>query len=1660
MNKKSIWIISGIFFLMLSSVFAGGLFGGKKQLSLNNIFNQNSRFTENKGQLSHYKIDWAQCGTIGFYTQSFGGTAYFADNGIGFGFVRESLDETRHPSKYKGEEEEEEEEENHILNTTGFFLEFVGKNQNSTLIGLGKQITQFNYYKGSSHITGVGNYDELLYQNLYNNIDLKYSMANGKLKFDYLVKVGAEVSQIQLRYNGMKNVSINKNGELEILTEWGKLMDAKPYSYQIIDGKEVAVDVAYVKYANGNIGFEIRGNYDATKTLVIDPPTLTWATLVGATNGDGYLFDVTVDTQGNSYGTGWYNQGFPTVNPVDVTFPGGDAIVFKLASDGKTLLYSTWIGGDGQETGTGVAVNTLGQAFVCGFTNNATNFPAAGTPVQSVLKGGNDIFALRFGAAGTLVYSTFYGGTGEDQAFAIDIDASNNAFITGYTASTNGFATAGAYQTVHAGAFDAFVLKLNPTGSSALFCTYYGGTGNDLGRDIVVDGAGNPYFGGGTTSTTSIASGGSFDATYGGGAVDGFVVKLSANGTSRVYGAYCGGTNEDKVEALDVKCNGELVMSGYTRSDNVSFVAVNAIQANNGAPGGGPRDAFMRRVNPAGSALLNSTFMGSNGEDAVKNGDPFGVTVQQRGTGVSVNRLGNIAVCMCTSSTGLPLVSPTQAVYGGGLAGLGDAYIFVTDSTGTSIVFSTYFGGDGDDYPVSGIKYHPVDNNVFVVAGNSHSSDGTFPATAGSFMTTRQTALTSDQPYVVKYTQVLCKIDVQLPTPAAVCKGDTIKFSADTLCGGSTPTFKWTVNGVVQVGETSKKFSSNKLNNNDVVCVIFSKIIPGCYPVTEADTACVTVTVNPLPVMTLADDSICAGKSAVIDAGAGFASYLWSDASTASSISKSVAGSYWVEVTKNGCKKRDTMNLVLRTSLSILPDSAKTCNGTNSGYVVTFKISGGDPASYKVTGLAGTLTGNAFTSNLIASGNSFSLIVTDKYNCDTVKFNGTLSCGCNPTVTISSDKLICKGDSVPLTFSLSGAVPPYDVVYTDGTSNFTLTGISNGFVKYVHPLDTTVYTAVSITDKNGCTALSSSAVTITTAPVFQILVTPSHVTCFGLCNGSAAALVNNGAGPYTYLWSPAPPQGQGTANVSQMCAGTYKVIITDKYGCKDSVSPVLTEPQKLIYAMDSTSAHCNHFDGSTGITVVSGGSAPFDYQWDLSTGGQATAVAANLQPGKYTVVLTDNKNCVVTDSVTVLNIAAPSFSSAVTQPLCSLACNGTAVLTNITGGTRPFTYVWKSPVGVIPIVVDSSASALCAGTYKVVVTDKFSCKDSASFILSDPSAVQISITPSSKTCVNGSLQLTALASGGTPNYSYSWLADPTLSSTVIANPVATPVGIKKYTVSATDVNNCPPATASVTLIKNPVADFIFDSVPDCNAITVDFTNQSTASTINHSCDWDFDNGSTSAICDPQFVFNEGTYAITLTVRDDSSCVQSVTKNIDLHIYDAPFAAFQATPQPTTIYDPSVSFINLSTGATSYSWHFGTGDSSKLINPYYTFSDTGTFNVCLRAINSAGCYNDTCSDIRIDPVVSFYVANAFTPNGDGKNEEFIPFASGYDIDDYELLIFDRWGELIFKSNSLSHGWDGTYKGHPVQMDVYVWKVAAREQYSKKTLSKIGRVSLIR
>jgi hypothetical protein len=370
---------------------------------------------------------------------------------------------------------------------------------------------------------------------------------------------------------------------------------------------------------------------------------------------------IAVDGAGNAYVTGSTNStNFPTTNPLQASNGGGkDTFVTKINAAGLALVYSTYLGGSGDDAGAGIAVDGAGNAYVTGYTNS-TNFPTA-NPLQASNGGGinGDAFVTKINAAGSaLVYSTYLGGSGNDSCASIAVDGSGNAYVTGTTSSPN-FPTTNPLQASYGGGLqDAFVTKINATGSAVVYSTYLGGGGQDSGTSIAVDSVGNAYVTGLTLSLNfptanplqaSIASGLTPDA---------FVTKINAAGSALVYSTFLGGSGFDAGYAIAVDGSGNAYVAGYTESINLHpftpFPIINPIQA---SFGGGNSDAFVTKINAAGSAFVYSTYLGGSGNDG--------------GYAIAVDGSGNAHVTGYTNSTNFPTANPIQASNPGGF----DAFV-------------------------------------------------------------------------------------------------------------------------------------------------------------------------------------------------------------------------------------------------------------------------------------------------------------------------------------------------------------------------------------------------------------------------------------------------------------------------------------------------------------------------------------------------------------------------------------------------------------------------------------------------------------------------------------------------------------------------------------------------------------------------------------------------------------------------------------------------------------------------------------------------------------------------------------------------------------------------------------------------------------------------
>jgi hypothetical protein len=572
-----------------------------------------------------------------------------------------------------------------------FRMSLAGANRNAIVTGLDELPGKSNYFIGNDPAkwrTNVPTYAKVKYQNVYRGIDLVYYGNPQQLEYDFLVAPGADPRAISLDVaairssseGGRRTLRIDANGDLVIQAGEDQVRLQKPVAYQAAEGAaRHFIECHYLLNGDNRVSFEI-ASYDPGKTLVIDP-VLVYSTYLGGSGNEGGA-GIAVDSSGNAYVTGvTTSTNFPTANPLQAVYGGGDqdAFVAKLNPAGTALVYATYLGGGAPDQGTGIAVDSSGNAYVMGSTESP-DFPTV-SPLQALYGGGYDAFVAKLNPGGSaLVYSTYLGGTAPDFGFGIAVDSSGNAYVTGYTYGFN-FPTASPLQAfLGGGGYDAFVAKLNPGGSALVYSTYLGGSAEDQGFGIAVDSSGNAYVTG-VTNSTDFPTAHPLQAASGGGGRDAFVAKLNPAGSALVYSTYLGGNGGDTGYGIAADSSGNAYITGDTESPN--FPIAHPLQA---ASGGGLcfgtpcADAFVTKLNPAGSALVYSTYLGGNGFDG--------------GFGIGVDSSGNAYVTGSTESPDFPNVSPIQAFSGDGSF---DAFVAKLNPAGAALVYSTYLGGSGSN---------------------------------------------------------------------------------------------------------------------------------------------------------------------------------------------------------------------------------------------------------------------------------------------------------------------------------------------------------------------------------------------------------------------------------------------------------------------------------------------------------------------------------------------------------------------------------------------------------------------------------------------------------------------------------------------------------------------------------------------------------------------------------------------------------------------------------------------------------------------------------------------------------------------------------------------------------------------------------------------------
>jgi gliding motility-associated-like protein len=901
----------------------------------------------------------------------------------------------------------------------------------------------------------VKSYAEILYQQLYPGIDLKWYQKDGHLKYDFIVSAGADYHMIEFDMQGATKLRLGKRKELIITTPLGDITEEAPYTEQ--NGRPLKSEWVI----NGkHVSFHISG-LDKSQPLTIDPLIRFWGTYFGGAQDDQGCASA-CDASGNIYFTGEtrslaniatsgsHQTVYGGAQP-SISSPWGDAFLSKFDPSGN-LLWSTYYGGSGSDYSVFCMTAANGDVYMTGATTTTVSGVIATPGAHQVVAGGGvgantagDSFLAKFNSMGTRIWGTYYGGNAAEWASEGGcIDNSGNVYMTGVTNSTNSIATGGSHQSVLGGSSDAFFVKFNSNGARQ-WATYYGGGANDYAYMCSVDALNNVYFTGQTSSNAPniIATPGSHQPTYGGGMSDGFLVKFNSSGI-RLWGTYYGGTAGDNIYGCETY-NNVVYASGTTDGNNGIATPASHQPVNAGVS---MQDGFLVKFDDLGSRQW-STYYGGIGIE-----DWAWVTLDLNGdvylSGSTTTNAGNAIATSCTY----------QDAYGGGFR---DAYL-AKFTPGGQRLWGTYYGGPGSEE----WAYCTTDalGNV-IISGKSSTNSGYNVASPGSY----QPMLNGlSDGFVAKFDG--CKAtpppNTTPPQNLLVCLGNSSLLTTTVTCA------HWFASAV---GGQTLGLGPGYITPPVVANTTYYVEETSCGTVSPR--TAIEVTVLPLPLVVAGSNPpvICSGQGSSLSA-TGANTYTWSSPFSASegtgsliTVSPPSTAVYTVLGNDGSCSGSSTV------AVSIVPLPNPVIGASNNkpctGATIILTGSGADSYSWQPAGIMSAGTGSMVSAQPLSN-----TIVT----LTGANISGTVSCTRQSTLSVtllpyapafvSSGVTICRGQSAVLTAAGGSS-------YSWAPAGVLLDAGNNMVI--ASPTVTTVYTITVVSD-NACPAKKTVTVTVNPKP--------------------------------------------------------------------------------------------------------------------------------------------------------------------------------------------------------------------------------------------------------------------------------------------------------------------------------------------------------------------------------------------------------------------------------------------------------------------------------------------------------------------------------------------------------------------------------------------------
>lgn len=1190
-----------------------------------------------------------------------------------------------------------------------------------------------------------------------------------------------------------------------------------------------------------------------------------------------------------------------------------------------------------------------------------------------------------------------------------------------------------------------------------------GGSGGGYGGNGGTGGgcAGGPAYGTANGNDIDMGSGGGGSDCNptggGGGAVKLEAAVIDLNGSISVNGQTTGGSCTE--EAAGGGSGGGILIQGDYVNGTGSLDALGGNGQNSqdkegggGGAGGRIKIFYCKENNFAGAASVNGGQPGSGpqpGETAGNNGTSTVNTYACESVTVGAEQYSVVAnagndVAYCSGST-------------------------VTIGT-TAIAGYTYSWS-----PSAGLSNDTVSGPTLIITNNG----------SANLVTNYIVSATSNGCTVTDTVQVtvypLPTSDFTAVGPVCVDEGLIISYTgnADT----SLATFVWDFDSAV-VSVISGQVYQVSWDTSGTKNITLTVVQNGCLSSQQQ----VIVTVNPPNASAGPDVSFCSGGTETVGTSSlpGY-TYSWSPPAGLSdsaisnpSVSLSNLTSipliydYVVTTFFAGCSHTDTVSITVNPEpvSDAGPDITNLCSG-NSALIGAANNPDYAYSWLPVTGLSSAAVSSptVMLSNTNASPYVGTYIVTTTfaaYGC-TTSDTVNVTVYQIPTAVFSAPDSVCINEDATIIYT--GNATGNASYQWDFAGGNALPGAGQG----PHTVSWTSSGTVTVT--LNVTEICSSA----TPGSFDIFIKPFPVVDAGAdtayCSGNTVVIGGFPSSGYTYSWSPS--SGLSSDNISNPAVNltnTSPTPLVNDYIVTATLNNCISVDtvEVTVYQVPTSpfilpSQVCGT-DGAV-ITYSGNAAAGATYTWGFDGGtivsgsGQGPYMISWPVTGQKNISLTVTENgCSSTLTVDSMNVfPLPAAIAGADATFCS----GNSFVMG-TSSTPGYSYSWSPPGGLNdPAVSNPTVSLITLNSIDtveyIVTTSANNCvsKDTAQIIVY-PEPVAGFSSPDNAQCLeNNSFDFTA-AGTFLPEADFYWnfssVATPPAST--LQNPSGIVFGISgTYSVSLTiDQYGCSgTAYDSVIVYPMPSASFAPNDSDGCEPFTVKFYSQPDMSV---SYLWNFGDFQSSTVSNPPHTYlSQGTYNVSLTITTANACSTQYNAG-DIYVYPKPEANFVYAPEEITNLHPVASFTDHSSlTALAWSWDFGDGTTSADKNPMHTFPDTGTYIISLIIENNYGCSDTVLDTLTVFPDYNFFVPNAFSPNSDGWNDFFIPEAIGIDVSEFEMLIFDRWGELIFVTQSPDNPWDGSLNGKPVKEDAYVWIVNLRDVF-RKPHSYMGSVTVVR